>query len=114
MRETQHSTPSAKLSYLDPERYPGMQVFEIDLGSSSEIKCPFKASRFTVDPDHTSPVDSHSVREIWMVAQGEGDLRYDGETIRIRASDVIYLDPPKPHQVKNVGSESLVIYSVWW
>lgn len=114
MSEPQSSKQPAKLPYLSPEQFPGMEVFEIDLSRSGKSLSPFKASRFTVDPDFTSPVDSHAVQEMWMVAQGEGELYYDDQAIRIHASDVIYLEPPKPHQVKNVGAETLVIYSVWW
>jgi quercetin dioxygenase-like cupin family protein len=75
---------------------------------------PFQAAYFTVEPGCTSPVDSHSVREIWMVAEGEGVLTYDQEKSTIHAFDILYFEPPKCHQVSNETSRPLVIFSVWW
>jgi mannose-6-phosphate isomerase-like protein (cupin superfamily) len=51
---------------------------------------------------------------MWMVAQGEGELIYDGETSTLRPLEFIYLEPPKEHQVRNIGMGPLIIYSVWW
>jgi mannose-6-phosphate isomerase-like protein (cupin superfamily) len=77
-------------------------------------KAPFKAAYFTVQPGCTSPVDSHSVHEIWMVAEGEGELMYDNQQSSIRAFDMLYFEPPRSHQVRNHGTRPLVIFSVWW
>jgi quercetin dioxygenase-like cupin family protein len=104
-----------QLSFLEPEQAgPGMLIHEIDLMDQSGPRAPFKGSRFTVEPGCISPVDSHAVREIWMVAEGEGELLYDGRLLRLKAADVLYFEPHKPHQVKNDGTRTLVVYSVWW
>jgi quercetin dioxygenase-like cupin family protein len=104
-----------KLSFLDVEDTgEGMQVFEVKLDPEGTPLAPFKASRFTVEPNCSSPVDSHAVHEIWMVAEGEGELIYDNERISISASDIIYLEPPKKHLVRNDGTKPLVIFSIWW
>jgi mannose-6-phosphate isomerase-like protein (cupin superfamily) len=91
-----------------------MQVFELQLAPHGTPLAPFKASYFTVEPNGMSPIDSHSVHEIWMVAQGCGELTYDGRTCIIEPRQNFYFEPPKPHQVKNCGPEPLVIFSVWW
>ncbi|MGH9570849.1 MAG: cupin domain-containing protein [Candidatus Angelobacter sp.] len=88
-----------------------MQVHEVQLEGRA---FPFKSSYFTVQPDCETPVDSHSVHEMWMVAQGQGELMHDGNVFAISAPDVLYLEPPKPHVAKNTGREPLVIFSVWW
>ena len=104
-----------QLSFLEPEQCgAGMLVHEIDLMDESGPRAPFKASRFTVETGCISPVDVHAVREIWMVSEGEGELTYDGRSLRIKAADVVYFEPHKPHQVKNDGAGTLVVYSVWW
>lgn len=105
---------SPRLAFLSPEESPGMRVFEIGLLKHGAQIAPFKASRFTVEPNCSSPEDSHEVREIWMVAEGEGELVYDTQTIRIKAADVLYFESFKPHLVNNDGDKPLVIYSVWW
>ena len=110
------STPEVpKLSFLPPEDSgPGMVVYEVDLAPSGTPLAPFKASRFTVEPGCTSPEDSHAVHEIWMVVEGEGELRYDTHTTRLQPGDVVYYEPPKTHQIYNDGDKTMVIYSVWW
>jgi mannose-6-phosphate isomerase-like protein (cupin superfamily) len=59
-------------------------------------------------------VDSHAVHEIWIVTAGEGQLTYDDRQLRVRCSDVLYFEPPKPHLVSNDGVETMVIFSIWW
>lgn len=49
-----------------------------------------------------------------MLAQGEGELIYEGESSALRALDFIYLEPPKKHVVKNTGTGPLIIFSTWW
>jgi mannose-6-phosphate isomerase-like protein (cupin superfamily) len=105
---------SPKLSLLSAEEFSGMRVFEIELFKSGSQIAPFKASRFTVEPGCSSPEDRHEVREIWMVAEGEGELIYDDQTVRISAADVLYFESHKSHLVNNDGDMPLVIYSVWW
>jgi mannose-6-phosphate isomerase-like protein (cupin superfamily) len=91
-----------------------MSVREVQLDSVGATVIPFKASYFIVQPGCVSPVDTHSVHEMWMLAQGEGELIYDGESSSLRPLDFIYLEPPKQHQVRNVGTGPLVIFSIWW
>lgn len=93
---------------------PGMVVFETDLLSSAQSPVPFQASRWTVQPGCNSPIDSHSVHEIWLVARGSGELRYDGAELEVAPGDMFYFEPPKGHQVFNTGTDVLEIFSVWW
>jgi mannose-6-phosphate isomerase-like protein (cupin superfamily) len=112
IEKTQREFP--KLPFLPPEEFPGMKVFEIDLMKSGVPIAPFKASRFAVEPNCSSPVDSHEVHEIWMVAEGEGELLYDNQSVRIKAADVLYFEPYKSHQIKNDGGVPIVVCSIWW
>ena len=93
---------------------PGLEIFEVILNSAGTAVAPFKAAHFTVEPGCTTPVDSHSMREIWLVTDGAGELIYDGKMVPVSKSDVVYFEPPKPHQVRNDGPGSLAIFSVWW
>jgi mannose-6-phosphate isomerase-like protein (cupin superfamily) len=106
---------SPKLSFLPPEEYgAGMSVHEVRFDSIRATAIPFKSSYFVVQPGCQSPVDTHSVHEIWMLAQGEGELIYDGESSPLLPLDFIYLEPPKKHEVRNTGAEPLIIFSIWW
>ncbi|MGE5324318.1 MAG: cupin domain-containing protein [Actinomycetota bacterium] len=90
-----------------------MQVHEVQLDQPA-FAVPFKSSYFTVEPDCETPIDSHSVHEMWMVARGQGELLHDEKVFDIKPLDVFYLEPPKAHKARNTGREPLVIFSVWW
>lgn len=105
-----------RLNWLasEDELPPGLGWAEVALERSGVPFAPFKAARFSVEPGYASPVDSHAVHEIWIVMAGEGELLYDNQSMRLQAGDVVYYDPPKTHQVRNDGTEALVMYSIWW
>jgi quercetin dioxygenase-like cupin family protein len=112
---TPEGVATVKLGYQQVEDSgTGMRVTEIDLLRAASPPAPFRASRFTVEPGGVTPEDSHDVHEIWMIAEGEGELLYDHKPLRVRASDVVYFEPPKTHQLKNDGGRTMVVYSVWW
>lgn len=92
----------------------GMRVAEIDLTRAETPFAPFRASRFTVEPYSVTPEDSHEVHEIWMIAEGKGELLYDHQSLRVGPWDVVYFEPPKTHQLKNDGAQAMVVYSIWW
>ena len=95
------------------ENEPGIYVREIELARVAP-RAPFNTAQFTVEPGVTSAADSHAVHELWIILAGEGELTYDGRRLRVRPSDVVYFEPPKPHWVFNDGAEPLAVMSVWW
>jgi mannose-6-phosphate isomerase-like protein (cupin superfamily) len=114
-KEVLKNVAEIKLGYKEVEDSgTGMRVTEVDLIGAVSPPAPFKASRFTVEPSGVTPEDSHDVHEIWMIAEGEGELLYDHRPLRVRASDVVYFEPPKTHQLRNDGERTMVVYSIWW
>jgi mannose-6-phosphate isomerase-like protein (cupin superfamily) len=91
-----------------------MLVREVEFNPHQTPKVPFNASCFVVQPNCCSPMDSHAVHEMRMVAQGEGELSYEEDISQIHASDFLYFNPPGRHQVKNTGTAPLIVFSVWW
>jgi quercetin dioxygenase-like cupin family protein len=97
-------------STSDPDAPDGIGWHVVDLPGA-----PFTIARLTVDPGCATPVDSHAVTEVWVVAQGSGGLRYDGrDEIRIGPGDVVRFVPPRTHQLVNDGPETMVVHSVYW
>lgn len=109
-------TPGIRLPFLPPEIEKGiMKVDEINLMTHNRHIAPFKASRFEVYPGQTSPSDQHEVRECWFIAQGAGDVLYNGkETVPVTQGDVLYFESHQTHEITNTGKVNLVIFSVWW
>lgn len=97
-------------STSDPDAPDGIGWHEIDLADA-----PFTLARLTVEPGCATPIDSHAVTEVWLVAQGSGELRYDGrDKIRLGVGDAVRFLPPRTHQLINDGPETMVVHSVYW
>jgi hypothetical protein len=39
---------------------------------------------------------------------------YEGRVIRLLAENACYIEPPKPHQLRNTGTTILWAISIWW
>jgi quercetin dioxygenase-like cupin family protein len=112
---THHHSPSApRLSYYPTEAWgEGVLLALLNLGQD-EKTFPFRASRFVLEPGSASPVDEHSVAEIWMTASGSGHLLYNDSRYEMSAGDVFYMEPGAKHQAINTSAESMEIFSIWW
>jgi len=92
---------------------PGGLVHEFILGDA-QVPAAVSGSMFTVEPGAATPLDEHSVHEVWMVSAGTGELTYDGVAFPLQANQVFYFAPFKSHTVRCLGDERLVIFSTWW
>ncbi|WP_158931661.1 cupin domain-containing protein [Acidisphaera sp. S103] len=91
----------------------GIELFEFDLQQAS-VRAPLQASRFIVNPGCETVEDKHAVSEIWFIGSGAAEVYYDGQPVKAVAGDALYFAPWKPHKTRNVGTEQLLIFSVWW
>jgi mannose-6-phosphate isomerase-like protein (cupin superfamily) len=53
-------------------------------------------------------------REVWLVISGAGRVSWADQTATLRAGEAIAFDTKVPHQVQNIGSEPLKVFSVYW
>jgi len=115
MSEIISSENVPKLPFL-PEKCLslGVQVQEIDLAVSVSPKPSFRASRITVEPNCSSSAENHFVHEMWVVLQGKGKLCYDNQEIELNQDNFVYFEPYKTHQLINDGSETMVVFSIYW
>lgn len=94
---------------------PGTFFETIDFSRDGETIAPFRGGRFTVERGATSKLDQHEVRECWMIAQGEGELEFNGDKfISVKAGEFYFFDSMETHRIKNTGVKELIIHSVWW
>lgn len=116
MSETSIFKNSPRLSFLQTEHIrPGVDVSEIDFASSISPPPPFQASRFTVAPNSSTPVEeNHDPNEIWVVIEGKGKLIYDKQEMQISEDNFVYFKPNKAHHLINDGDKTMVIFSIWW
>jgi mannose-6-phosphate isomerase-like protein (cupin superfamily) len=97
------------------EPAPGMIQTRLAGSAPGEAPPPFGMSRFELEPGAESPLDDHDEAELWMVASGEGSLRYCGQiAVTVRAGDVLRFEPHATHTLRNVGDVTLRVFSVWW
>ncbi len=102
------------LQFLPAQIEGALTLADLDLETMIATKAPFGVARFSVAPGETAPVDSHASHEIWVITEGEGELLYEGRVIRLLAEDACYIEPPKPHQLRNTGATMLWAISIWW
>lgn len=93
---------------------PGVTVEEIIFSYDGIRLAPFKSSVFTIHPKSISPIDSHQVKECWIVIDGKGVLTCNNKKDVINTKDVIYFDSLETHTVSNPYEEVLKIISIWW
>ena len=54
----------------------------------------------------------HKREEVWVVIQGEGELKLDDKIYKISESSVIHIPFQSKHQIRNTSSEDLVFIEV--
>lgn len=91
----------------------GVMLRQIDLASVA-ANAPLRMSCFTVEPGCSTSEDKHAVHEVWLVAQGQADVHYDGRWHRVPAGQAVYFAPWRVHCSRNSGPGILLVYSVWW
>lgn len=100
-----------KLNFLSPTSSKEGTAFK---KADFKEKAPFQAGHFTIEPGVLSTLDVHNVRESWLMVSGEGTLIYDKVEIEVKKGDFLYFDSNKTHQIKNTGTEQILIYSIYW
>lgn len=81
----------------------------------SETQPPFGATWCVVEPHKTCRAHKHQEHEVFFIARGEGVMRVDGETRRVRAGDTVFMKPFQVHEITNPSdTEDLLILDVIW
>src|SRR6059036_1549231 len=75
---------------------------------------PFDVEISCIPPGKSPcPYHSHSAQwEFYHVISGRGTVRHKDGSTEIEAGDAFIFQPGEPHQLKNDGSEDLVLYIV--
>jgi mannose-6-phosphate isomerase-like protein (cupin superfamily) len=108
--------PMTKLSCSpDTEDLPqGMVLQLFDMPGGERPVTPVEISHWSLEPGADSGDDRHSVRELWLIATGSGEMTCGGRTIVITAGDVVSIEPDQPHRLVNTGDGPLSVFSLWW
>jgi mannose-6-phosphate isomerase-like protein (cupin superfamily) len=114
---TLHNTaPVTRLTSIeDTDDVPaGMRVRLVDMVRSGRGVAPVEISHWTLDPGADSGDDRHSVRELWLVAAGAGEMTCGGCAMHLVAGDVVAIEPNQPHRLLNTGPNRVEVFSLWW
>jgi methionyl-tRNA synthetase len=104
-----------RLEYLPPEDCgSGTFIYDAHWDRPGAPGSMFGVARFTVEAGCTSPVDNHLSHELWMIAEGEGELTYDGRTLSIATGDIVHFQPQRDHSIRVTSPGPLRAFSVWW
>ena len=115
MKDESISSRIPKLPLLVTESgAKGMTVAEVGFDFAEVHGVPFNASLDSLEQGCSSLLDSHEAHEIWFIAEGEGELLYNNQPLRVTAGDVLYFEPCKTHQIHNDSAKAIVFFSIWW
>jgi mannose-6-phosphate isomerase-like protein (cupin superfamily) len=72
-----------------------------------------KVKQIIIKPGQAPSYQYHFKRsEVWVVVQGEGELKINDEIQSVRKWDVIIVPVEAKHQIKNTGTEDLIFIEV--
>tara|TARA_R100000734_G_C3319212_1_gene114640 strand:+ start:5536 stop:5880 length:345 start_codon:yes stop_codon:yes gene_type:complete len=76
-----------------------------------ETSC--KVKKIVISPNNAPSYQYHYKREeIWIVIQGQGELKLNDEIHAIESSSVIHIPTEAKHQIRNTGSEDLIFIEI--
>jgi len=80
-----------------------------------DLEIPVGVARMVLKSGCTTPLDSHNVKEAWLIGNGKGELIFEGKTLRsLVAGDIVTFNSNETHQLKNLSNVDMLIYSLWW
>lgn len=72
-----------------------------------------KVKQIIIKPGQAPSYQYHFKRsEVWVVVQGEGELKINDEIQSVRKWDAIIVPVEAKHQIKNTGTEDLIFIEV--
>ena len=72
-----------------------------------------KVKKIIISPEQSPSYQYHFKRsEVWVIVQGKGQLKLDGELSDIIQGDVIKIPTKSKHQIKNIGEDDLIFIEV--
>ena len=105
-----------KIRILDVKgtEFPSGRITRVLLGENGAINGEYFCQGYViVYPGGTVPVHQHTMVESYTVLQGDGEVTVDGETQPIHAGEMVYIDPGKPHGIRNTGETDLHLMFVY-
>lgn len=100
--------------------HPDQLVFENGLHARRllpfpGLNAPFEGSWCQIEPGSASTPHGHHEYEIFICMNGQGRIKdHLGEEKQFEPGDVAAFTPHHEHSIENVGSEPLLMYSIWW
>jgi len=94
------------------------EILEIDGDEGSKIKqyfqpdntqnkIKFSIARFTLGPGKKTKLHKLSSSEIYYIIEGDGILKVDNESFKIRKDDAVFVPPMAEQMVENKGKKAL-------
>lgn len=93
---------------------PGVTLSEVSLPSEVNSKLPFNIAEFHVEPGGATTLESHAVRELWYVLDGQGRMPGTEVDRVIVRGDLLFMESQVPHSVVNDGPLAFKALAIWW
>ena len=105
-----------RLSRFDPEN--AVKAHQNTILASAVlpdgVKAPFEHAWGCLEHPGEMETHRHAKEEIYFFFKGEGYVTVDGERVRVRCGDVVYIPSDALHNVGNEKDETLLWAALWW
>jgi len=105
----------AYLTFEAPEKFGSGLVSQNAVMRTMSEPVPIGIGKLKLASHSSAPLDTHLVKEAWMVAGGKGKVTVNGvKEFTIEAGDIVVFDENESHILTNHTNETMSLFSVWW
>ncbi|WLI07438.1 cupin domain-containing protein [Pseudomonas sp. FP597] len=72
------------------------------------------AGFFIVSSGQTTGIDTHKVRELWIVLSGQGCLSRGTDEYEVSPGSVFAFSPFQEHQLFASKGQAVTVFNIWW
>jgi mannose-6-phosphate isomerase-like protein (cupin superfamily) len=102
-----------RISEVSPREFPAGRATRVFAGISGLPAAGFVMGQSIVHPGGGIPLHHHPNEEVYVIIRGAGVMTVGAETLAVSEGSAVYLPPGVPHELRNVGSEALVLMFVY-
>ncbi len=102
-----------KLEETEGMTFPAGRTTKVLTGPNTLPAKHFTAGYVVIKPGGKIPLHTHTNEEIYVMIQGSGRMRIEGEEERVQAVSAIYIDPNAEHMLQNTESEPLIMIFIY-
>ena len=79
-----------------------------------EIKASFGTAWGCLEPGMRQKPERAEVSKLYFIVEGQAEMAIEDEVSPLKKGDLLHIPAGSMHSIKNVGSDDVVTFAVWW